>query len=103
MPKLVPTVGTVVVRDGQRVRPTIGKPFDYTKEEADQIREEAPNALVKQKDVEDDGDEAVPASNVTGKAGVKPSAEASQAKARGGAKTATAAKSDEEASQDEDL
>lgn len=102
--KMVPTMGVVVVRDGKRVRPTIGKAFEFTKEERDALLEAQPNSLRKPSNEDDGADEAVAAATtVTGKAGVKPSAETSQAKASGGKKTATANKSDEEASQDEDL
>jgi len=98
-------IGTVVVRDGARVRPVIGQPFDFTKEEIDGITEAAPNALQmpSKEATEDQATAASSTTSVTGKAGVKPSAEASQAKAKDGQKKATASKSDEEASQDEDL
>lgn len=99
MPKLVPTVGTVVVRDGKRVRPEPGKAFNFTKDEADRIRSVQPNALRKPNDESaDEGDESAAAATTT-----TPSAEASQAKARGGQKKATAAKSDEEVAKDDDL
>jgi hypothetical protein len=92
---MVPTVGVVVVRDGNRVRPTIGKAFPFTTEERDAILEAHPSALRKPNN-EDTGEESVTEATVS-------SAEKSQAKARGGKKTATASKSDEEAAEDADL
>lgn len=91
--KMVPTVGVVVIRDGNRVVPEIGKAFAFETEERDAILEAQPNALRKPKNEDEDaGDEAVASS-----------AEAAQVKAKGGKKKATANKSDEEAAQDEDL
>lgn len=83
---LVPLSGTVVVRDGQRVRPQIGKPFDFTAEEIEQLK--AGGTKFREASDETEAAEAEPA---TGS-----SAEASQAKAKGGNKKATADKSDDE-------
>lgn len=93
--KMVPTMSVVVVREGKRVKPAIGKVFDFTKEERDSILEAQPNALRKPTD-ESPSDDAAgdPA---------PPSAEASQAAAKGGKKAATANKSDDEAAKDDDL
>jgi len=96
---LVPTVGVVVVRDGKRVKPTIGKAFSFTTDERDSILEAHPTALRKPTN-EDTGDDEAAAATTTG---TKPSAEASQSKAKGGQKKATASKSDAEASGDDDL
>lgn len=94
--KMVPTVGVVVVRDGKRVRPTINKAFEFTKEERDALLEAQPNSLRKPSNEDSGEDEATEATTTAS------SAEKSQAKAAGGKKTATANKSDEEA-KDEDL
>jgi hypothetical protein len=91
---MVPTVGVVVVRDGVRVRPAINKAFEFTTEERDAILEAQPNALRKPNNEDTGETEATVAAS---------SAETSQSKARGGKKTATANKSDEEASEDADL
>jgi hypothetical protein len=97
MPKLVPMTGTVVIRDGRRVRPVIGKAFNFTKEEIADL--EAAGAKLRKPTDEAEESEAEAASSTT-----PSSAEKSQAKARGGKKPATAAKSDEEAeTEDEDL
>lgn len=85
---MVPTVGVVVVRDGKRVRPTIGKAFSFTKEERDAILEAQPNALRKPTNEDTGEDDAAPAAST---------AEASQAKAKGGRKAATANVADTEA------
>jgi hypothetical protein len=86
--KMVPTVGVVVVRDGKRVRPTIGKAYEFTKEERDALLEAQPNSLRKPTNEDTGEDEAAPATAT---------AEASQAKARGGRKAATANVADSEA------
>lgn len=96
--KLVPLTGTVVIRDGRRIRPTIGKAFEYEADEIEQLK--AGGAKFREPTDETEADEGTAATTTTG---VKPSAEASQSKARGGKKPATAAKSDEEASKDDDL
>lgn len=96
---MVPTVSVVIVRDGKRVKPEIGKAFDFTKEEADSILETQPGALRKAAGDEDGTQDALDASK--GSRGAKPSAEASQAGAKGGRKKATAAKSDAENAEDE--
>lgn len=88
MAKMVPTVGIVVIRDGKRVRPTIGKAFDFTKEEIADLKEAHPTALRKSSN-EDDGESTA-----------TPSAAVSQAKARGGKKAATANKSDAEVAEE---
>ena len=92
---MVPTVGVVVVRDGKRVRPTIGKAFSFTTEERDAILEAHPSALRKPTNEDTGSDESTGAAEVS-------SAEKSQSKARGGRKPATANKSDEEAAKGDD-
>ena len=87
---MVPTVGVVVVRDGKRVRPEIGKAYDFTKEERDAILEAHPTALRKPQNEETGEDSSKPA------ASTKRTAEASQSKASGGKKAATASKADSE-------
>jgi hypothetical protein len=88
--------GVTVVRDGQRIRPEIGKTFDFTAEERDAIMETNPSVLAKPEG-EAEG-EAVPAStSAKTTTTTTSSAESSQAKARGGKKAATANKSDAEA------
>lgn len=97
MAKRLVKKGVTVVRDGHRVRPEIGKLFDFTKEEIDGLTEADPSVLGAAKEANDsdqDG-EATPASTT-------PSAEASQAKARGGKKAATANKSDAEVADEGD-
>lgn len=91
--KMVVNKGVTVVREGKRVRPTIGKEFSFTAEERDGILEAAPGALSAGGDnsAEETAEEATTTS----------SAEKSQAAARGGKKKATANKSDDEAA-DED-
>lgn len=96
--KLVPTVGVTVVRDGKRIRPTIGKAFDFTKEEAEAIKGVNPAALRKPNN-EDDGEATVTTATET-----KPSkAEGSQAKARRGKKAATANTADDEGEEGDEL
>jgi len=99
--KMVPTVSVVVIRDGVRVKPEIGKSFDFTTEERDGLAEAHPTALRKVAGGDEEG-VAVAAPTVKEKP-VKSSAEASQAKAKGGKKASTAETSDDEAAQDEDL
>lgn len=47
MPKLVPTIGVTVIRDGVRKTPQIGKAFDFTKEEIEAVRKQVPTAFRK--------------------------------------------------------
>lgn len=96
---MVPLTGTVVIRDGKRVRPQIGKPYDFEGDEIEQL--EASGAKFRAPTDESESADAESARTSTGKA--KPSAEASQSKARGGKKPATANESDEEAAEDADL
>jgi hypothetical protein len=86
--KMVPNVGVVVVRDGKRVRPTIGKAFEFTAAERDALLEASPTSLRKPTNEDTGEDEAAPAAST---------AETSQSKARGGRKAATANKADAEA------
>jgi hypothetical protein len=41
----VPTQSVLVIRDGQRVYPEIGKPFEFTADEVKQLERGAPEAL----------------------------------------------------------
>ena len=47
MPKRVPVKSVVVVRDGKQVRPEMGKAFDFTTEELDDINRLSPNSIRK--------------------------------------------------------
>jgi hypothetical protein len=92
MPKRLIKKGITVIRDGNRVRPTVGKVFDLTKEEIAALDEADASALGKASEAEDaEGDTAAP-----------PSAQQSQSKASGGKKKATAGKSDAENAADGD-
>jgi hypothetical protein len=82
--------GVTVVRDGKRVKPEIGKAFDFTAEERDNILSADPAALAKHTG-EEDGNATAAATSTTSS-----SAEGSQAGAKDGEKTPTANKSDAE-------
>lgn len=86
--KMLVKRGVVVVRKGERVRPTIGKEFSFSEEEIEGIMAADPGALTTGSE-EDEGETATAATTTS-------SAEKSQAKARGGRKAATANKSDAE-------
>jgi hypothetical protein len=92
MKKYLVKKGVVVVRDGKRVRPQIGKSFSFDEAEAADINAATPGslALASEVEIEDGDDSAVDAA-------VASSAEASQAGAKGGKKRPTANKSDKEA------
>lgn len=96
-PSITMTVrkGVTVVRDGQRIRPEIGKTFDFTAAERDAVLEVDPSALTKPAGEE----EGTP---TTASTSAPASAEQSQAKASGGKKKATANKSDAENAEDGD-
>lgn len=47
MPKLVPTIGVTVIRDGVRKTPPIGKAFDFTAAEVEAVRKQVPTAFRK--------------------------------------------------------
>jgi hypothetical protein len=74
--------GVTVVRDGKRVRPEIGKNFDFTAEEIERITEVDPSALGKAEGGEDG--EAAPASTTakTTTTTDKPSVRTDEARAR---------------------
>lgn len=65
MPKRIPVETVVVVRDGKRVSPPIGQPFNFTTEEIEQIVGTAsksgvrPQALKKLTVEDDSGDDEV--------------------------------------------
>lgn len=52
MPKRVPTQGVIVYRDGKQMRVPLGKAFDFTAEELEQITAVNPKALSKISEVE---------------------------------------------------
>lgn len=95
MAKRLVKKGVTVVRDGRRVKPEIGKLFDFTKEEIDGLKEADPTAIgtAEESKGAEEGEASVAAVS---------SAEQSQAKAKGGKKKATAAKSDAENAEDGD-
>jgi hypothetical protein len=98
MKSLVPLSGTVVVRDGRRVRPVIGKAFDYSDSEIEQLK--ASGARFRTPTDETETAEPAEAARTTT---TRPSkAEASQAGARRGKKKATAETADDEIDEDED-
>ena len=45
MPKRTPKQTVVVMRDGKSVTPPIGEPFEFTKEEVEQIEAMNPDAI----------------------------------------------------------
>lgn len=47
MPKRIPRESVVVFRNGRRVRPKLGEPFDFTSVEVKEIESHRPNALAK--------------------------------------------------------
>lgn len=54
MAKRIIKEGILVVRDGKRIRPTIGKSFDLTADEIKQLEAIRPNAIAKVGAVEED-------------------------------------------------
>lgn len=61
MPKRSPVNTVVVMRDGKRVVPPIGKPFDFTAEEVADFERILPGSLAKvSRVVEDDEDHGEP-------------------------------------------
>lgn len=52
MPKRVPVQTIIVNREGKNIRPPIGKPFDFTPEELDDIMRVNPAAVTKIENVE---------------------------------------------------
>ena len=86
---LVPLSGTIVVRDGNRIRPTIGKAFEYTAEEVEQLRNAGAKFRAPQNE-EPDAGEAATATKSTS------NAEGAQAGAKGGKKAPTANKADKD-------
>lgn len=53
MPKLIAKEGIIVVRNGKRVRPEIGKAFDFTKDEVEQLMSVRPSAIAELPKVEE--------------------------------------------------
>lgn len=87
MPKRLVKKGVTVVRDGKRVRPEVGKLFDFTSEEIASLKEADAAALGKGNEGDTEDGTVTEASTSKGKPS---SAEASQAGAKGGKKAATA-------------
>lgn len=87
---LVPLTGTIVVRDGKRVRPEIGKAFTYTDDELTSLKA----AGAKFRAPANEAPAEAPAASNTKP--VKSSAEESQAEAKGGKKKATANTADKD-------
>lgn len=81
--------GVTVVRDGKRVRPEVGKTFDFTADERDSILNVDPAALAKPAG-EDEGTAATASTSAKTTTTTTSNAESSQSKARGGKKAATA-------------
>ena len=96
MPKRLVKKGVTVVRDGKRVRPEIGKNFDFTAVEIERMTGVDSTVLAKADSNAEDG-----TAEVAGTGTAPSSAEKSQAKAKGGKKKATANKSDAEAAGDD--
>lgn len=88
MAKRLVKKGVTVVRDGRRVRPEVGKLFDFSKEEIDGLNEADATALGKASEADSEDGTATTASTSN--------AETSQSKASGGKKAATANKADGE-------
>ena len=91
MAKRLVKLGVTVIRDGNRVRPTVGKEFDFTKAEIDGLKDSGALAMPSKDDADEDTTTTAPSS-----------AQSSQAKARGGKKAATANKSDGEIADETD-
>lgn len=85
MPNLVPLVAVTIVRNGAKVRPTPGKPFNFTPAEAKEISDSYPRAF------RDPVNETVAA---------LPAAPVADAKADTKAKTTAKAKTDDTAADD---
>lgn len=47
MPKRIPTCTVIVQRDGKNFKPPIGKPFEFSADEIDQVNRVMPHALRK--------------------------------------------------------
>lgn len=47
MPKRIPTCTVIVQREGKNFKPAIGKPFDFTADEIEEINNVMPSALRK--------------------------------------------------------
>lgn len=54
MAKRIIQEGILVVRDGKRIRPQIGKAFDLTAEEIKQLEAIRPSAIANLREIEDD-------------------------------------------------
>ncbi|MCB1865168.1 MAG: hypothetical protein KDG50_07030 [Chromatiales bacterium] len=71
MPKMVPLQSVVLFREGKRVRPQIGKVFNFTADEIEELTEASPECLRKPI-AETDGDQAADAKEAAvGKAPTK--------------------------------
>lgn len=90
--KMLVKKGAVVIRDGRRVRPEIGKTFTFSDAEIDQLNGATPGTLGPVSEAQaEDGDATAKASATSS------AAEGSQTGAKAGRKRATAGTSDTEA------
>lgn len=92
MPKLVPTIGVTVIRDGVRKTPQIGKAFDFTKDEIEAVRKQVPTAFRKPVNEDDTPVEQTASDATAPDANAKPTA--AKTPKRGKKKAATAADSE---------
>lgn len=90
---LVPLSGTVVVREGKRVRPEIGKAFEYTDDEITSLKNAGAKFRAPQNEEPTEGVAATSTKPAPASASV---AEEAQAEAKGGKKKATANKADKD-------
>jgi hypothetical protein len=58
MPKRTPVQTVTVVREGKAMHPTIGKPFNFTEDEIEQIEATNPDAISTRIEVEVEDDPA---------------------------------------------
>ncbi|HLP70324.1 MAG TPA: hypothetical protein VK181_22690 [Rhizobium sp.] len=89
---LVPLSGTVVVREGKRIRPEIGKAFEYTDDEITSLKNAGAKFRAPQNEEPTEG----VAATSTKPAPTASVAEEAQAEAKGGKKKATANKADKD-------
>lgn len=93
MAKRIPVQTVIVVRDGKRVSPPIGKPFDFTKEELSNINDRNPDAIRKltdesvQQNDGDDGDDDLDARQEAEAAAAEKAAQAAKTGGKGANKS----------------
>lgn len=110
MPKHVPLVSTVVVRDGKRHYPTVGKPFNFSDEEVKTIKALHPTGLrkpVNESAVDDEIDDAPDGVDAQQSEATDETAPDKKVKAGAALKTPkqkskTAKKSEDDASEDDE-